>query len=191
MIKNLAAVPSGTNFAIEVQMDSTSSAATITPTVSITTYYDEDHLVDTISNSPFSTTTITNTNRETFTSLEVENPQTVERKITKGYFGHLLFKFHPRTSSAVNDGYYLRFTFPNEFYPYSNQLNLPLICMINDVRQECDYTLAPFTVTMYDISSQFTTSENSINITTEYLDHNGIQYPTTQGRYLLEYEVIN
>ena len=44
---------------------------------------------------------------------------------------------------------------------------------------------------MYDISSQFTTSDNAINITTEYLDHNGIHYPATQGRYLLEVTVTD
>ena len=34
-------------------------------------------------------------------------------------------------------------------------------------------------------------SNNVINITTDYLDHNGIYYPSTQGRYLLSAQINN
>lgn len=135
--------------------------------------------------SSFTSVPITNTNRIKFTTFEVANPQTVERKPTKGYFNHLLFKFRPRLSSSVTDGYHLVFTFTNDFYPYSNALNLPLICQINSVRHDCSYSLTPFEVTISSIANDFLTSENSINITTEYLDHNGIHYPQNQGKYLL------
>ena len=172
-------------------MQSTTTAGSIAPTVSITTFYDDDHEVDTILNSPFTPASISNTNRVTFTSLTIEDPQIIERQISKGYFGHLLFTFKPRTSTAVSSGYYFKFIFTSEFYPFSNQLNLPLICLINGVRQTCTYTLSPFTVTFPNAANKFTTSLNSINITTEYLDHNGIYHPAAQGRYLLEYSVYN
>ena len=56
----------------------------------------------------------------------------------------------------------------------------------------CDYSLTPFVVTIYNITNQFSSSiENTINITTEYLDHNGIHYPANQGKYLLEVEITS
>ena len=113
-----------------------------------------------------------------FTKFEVADPQIVERKPTKGYFGHLLFKFKPRLSVSVTDGTFLKFTFTNEFYPYSNTTGLPLICQINSVRYECTYSLNPLVITIEATENGFSTStENSINITTEYLDHNGFHYP--------------
>ena len=116
----------------------------------------------------------------------------MERRPTKGYFGHLLFRFKPRLSASVSDGTYLKFTFTNDFYPYSNTTGMPLICQINSVRYPCTYTLNPFVVTMEDTENGFSTStENSINITTQYEDHNGIHYPENQGKYLLEVEVAN
>lgn len=141
--------------------------------------------------SPFSSAPITNTNHKLFTTFSVQDPQTIERKPTKGYFSHLLFKFRPRLSSSVSDGYHLVFTFTNDFYPYSNSLSLPLSCLINSVRHDCSYTLTPFEVTISNIQNDFTSSENSINITTEYLDHNGIHYPQNQGKYLLEAAIYN
>ena len=159
--------------------------------MSIITYWDANHVVDEVISSAFTGTSISNTNLETFKEFTVDDPQPIERAETKNYFGNLLLNFKPRTSDAVNSGYYLRFTFTNEFYPYSNQAGLPLSCKINDVRQPCYYSLTPFTVTFEDIASKFTTGVNKINITTEYLDHNGIHYPDVQGRYLLEVEVTN
>ena len=57
------AVPAATTFAVDLQLQSTSTSGTITPTVSITTYYDTDKIVNTIANSGFSGTSFTNTNR--------------------------------------------------------------------------------------------------------------------------------
>ena len=34
-------------------------------------------------------------------------------------------------------------------------------------------------------------SNNIINITTDYLDLNGIYYPATQGRYLIQAQINN
>ena len=34
-------------------------------------------------------------------------------------------------------------------------------------------------------------SNNIINITTDYLDLNGIYYPATQGRYLIQDQINN
>lgn len=120
------------------------------------------------------------------------NPQKIERKITKGYFGHLVIKFKPRLSTSVTIGYYLKLTFTNNFYPYSNQLNLPLRCTINGVRLKCSYTLSPFVVTIEAITNKISEStDNIVNITTEYLDHNGIFHPASQGRYLIEAQISN
>ena len=192
LLQHMDAVPTGTSFQVDVEMQSTSTAGTITPTVDIVTYYNTDQPVNTISNNPFDGTSFSNTNRETFTSFSIANPQYVERKITKGYFGHLIFKFRPKLSTSVSEGYLLIFTFTNDFYPYSNTTSLPIRCEINDVRIYCTYTLNPLVITIHDVSNQFSTSvDNKINVTTEYLDHNGFFYPADQGRYLLEVEVSN
>ena len=101
-------------------------------------------------------------------------------------------KFKPRLTTSVSIGYHLKFTFTNEFYPYSNVLNLPLRCTINGVRLRCTYTLAPFVVTIYDITNKISvSSDNVVNITTEYLDHNGIYHPVNQGRFLIEAQISN
>lgn len=44
---------------------------------------------------------------------------------------------------------------------------------------------------MTGTNSSFSTGTNVINITTEYQNKNGINYPTTQGRYLLQLEIVN
>lgn len=65
-----------------------------------------------------------------------------------------------------------------------NQPNLPLSCKINSVRLPCSYTLAPFTVTISEVTNKLNLgSDNIVNITTDYLDLNGIYYPANQGRY--------
>lgn len=168
-LQNLGAVPAGTVFTVSVQMRTTSSAGTISPTVSIVTYYSPNNIVDRVLNAPFSapTATLTNTNLQTLTTFTVPNPQTIERKPTMGYFGHLLIKFRPIVSNSVSIGYFLKFTFTNDFYPYSNQLNLPLSCTINGARFACTYTLAPFVVTISQITNQINLgSDNFVNITT-------------------------
>ena len=167
LLQHLAEMNGGTTFQLDLELTSTSTAGSISPTVSITSYYDTDKIVDTISSSPLSTTTISNTNLETFTTFDIPNPQTVERRPSKGYFGHLLFKFKPRLSSSVGNGDNIIFTFTSEFYPYSNQTNLPMICQINSQRYSCTYSLNPFVVTFYDVDNGFSSSsENDINITT-------------------------
>ena len=132
---------------------STNTAGTISPTVSITTYYDTGKIVNTISNSPFDGTSFTNTNRETLTSFDIADPQTIERKPTKGYFGHLVFKFRPSRSTSVSNGHFLHFQFTNDFYPYSNQPGLLIRCEINDNRLPCTYTLNPLKVTISGIAN--------------------------------------
>ena len=60
------------------------------------------------------------------------------------------------------------------------------------MRLFCTYTLTPLTVTIHNIANKISTSVTTkINISTEYLDHNGFHYPTTQGRYLIEARVRN
>ena len=173
-------------------MRTTNTGANISPTVSIITYHSGSNIVDRVLNAPFATPTIAVTNLQTLSTFSVSNPQKIERSPTKGYFGHLLLKFRPVVSNSISIGYYLVFTFTNEFYPYGNQLNLPLSCKINSVRLPCSYTLAPFTVTISEVTNKLNLgSDNIVNITSDYLDLNGINYPANQGRYLIQAQVIN
>lgn len=65
-------------------------------------------------------------------------------------------------------------------------------CRINGVRLKCSYTFNPFTVTIQDVGGRLNIgSDNIVNITTDYLDLNGIYYPATQGRYLIQARITN
>ena len=68
--------------------------------------------------------------------------------------------FDPTVSSSVTYGYYIVFTFTNDFYVYGNVTGLPLNCQINSNRQQCSYTLNPFTVTFIDVERNFTANSN-------------------------------
>ena len=103
----------------------------------------------------------------------------------------MLVGFTPQLSATVVNGSRIILTMPTGWYPAGNALNLPLRCELNGVRTVCTYTLNPFTVTLYDTESDFSTSNNVINITTEYQNANGIHFPTTQGRYQLQLEIRN
>ena len=47
-------------------------------------------------------------------------------------------------------------------------------------------------MTISDISTRLNQgNDNLVNITTEYLDHNGIQHPANQGRYLITSHIYN
>lgn len=192
LLQNLGAVPTGTSFSVSLQMRTTSTSASIAPTVSIITYYSATNIVDRVLNAAFATPSISVTNLQTLSTFGVANPQKIERSPTKGYFGHLLLYFRPVVSNSNTIGYFLVLTFTNEFYPSTNQLGLPLSCKINSVRLPCSYTLNPFTVTISEVTNKLNLgSDNFVNITTDYLDLNGINYPANQGRYLIQAQVIN
>jgi hypothetical protein len=72
----------------------------------------------------------------------------------------------------------------NGFYPAGNTAGRPLSCQINNAYFSCDYTLSPFTISLYKVNNTFTTGVNTINISTLYQNANGINFPSTQGRYL-------
>lgn len=59
-------------------------------------------------------------------------------------------------------------------------------CKINGVRLKCSYSFNPFAVTIENVAGNLNIgSDNIVNITTDYLDLNGIYYPASQGRYLI------
>lgn len=121
----------------------------------------------------------------------MNNPYSYNQKIKKGYFGDLIINFQPRLSSSITNGYYMIITLTSEFYPYSNALNLPLNCQIGGIRFACTYTLNPFRVTINNITNKYSTSSNIINITTSYLERNGIYHPVNPGRYLLNINILD
>lgn len=190
-LKNLADVPAGSTFNITLELISTSVAATVSPTVNIQTYWGNGALVDQALNVPFKTTPLTNTNLTVLTSFSLPSAWTSTRAITANYFGHLLVNFDPLDAWTVLNGTTIILTMPTGFFPGNNTLGLPLRCQINGVRFSCTYTLSPFTITIAKTNSSFSSGLNVINITTEYQNKNGIQYPSTQGRYVLQLEIQN
>lgn len=190
-LKNLNDMPAGATFNLTVQMRSTLTSSTVSPTLNIQTYWGNGNLVDQAISLKFITYPLTNNNPTVFTSFNVPTAFTSVRAITAGYYGHLLVKFQPENSFTVINGSKIILTMASGFYPAGNALNLPLSCLLNSVRFPCTYTLNPFTITMTGTNSSFTTSTNVINITTLYQNSNGVYFPSTPGRYLLQLEFIN
>jgi hypothetical protein len=113
------------------------------------------------------------------------------RAITAGYFGNLLVSFRPQLSTTVDDGSKIILSMPTGFSPSGNVLSLPLSCRLNNVRYACTYTINPFVITMTGTNNGFTAGTNVINITTLYQSSNGVNFPSSSGRYLLALEIIN
>jgi hypothetical protein len=148
-------------------MFTAATSSTVTPTVTIKTYSSVGNIVDQAINVPFNTTTIANTNLATLTSFTITNPQiSPKTKIMKGYFGNLLLNFQPSKVSTISGSSYIVITMTSDFYPYSNIINLPMICLLNNVRLPCTYSLNPFIVTISSVTNNFVISSNLINITT-------------------------
>lgn len=190
-LKNLADVIANTNFTLTLQLRSTLTDATVSPTVTVKTYYGNGALVDQAVNIPFSITPLSNANLVTFSTFTLPPMITTTRSITASYFGHLLFSFDPESVGAVVNGSKIILTLPSGFSPATNLPGLPISCILNDVRFSCAYTVNPFVITVVDTNNSFTTGSNVLNITTEYQNKNGIYYPSTQGRYLLQLEILN
>jgi hypothetical protein len=184
-LKNLADMPVGTSFNLTVQMRSTMTTATVSPTLNIQTYYGNGRLVEQALNVRFITFPLTNTNLTVFTTFNVPSAFTSVRAITAGYYGNLLVNFQPKSSFTVINGSRIVLTTSLGFVPAGNIAGLPLSCLLNNVRFPCTYTLNPFVVTMTGTNNSFTLSNNVINITTLYQNSNGIFFPASPGRYLL------
>jgi hypothetical protein len=178
-------------FNLTVQLNSTATSATVSPTVSIYTYYGNGNLVDQALNVPFATTPLSNTNLTVLSNFIIPSASTSFRAITAGYFGHLLINFQPQDPLTVTNGSRIVVTMANGFYPAGNTTGKPLSCQINGGYFSCDYTLSPFTISIYKTNSSFSSSLNTINITTLYQNANGIYFPSTQGRYLNTLEIFN
>lgn len=184
-LKNFADMPVGTSFNLTVQMRSTLTTATVSPTLNIQTYYGNGRLVEQALNVQFATFPLTNTNLTVFTTFSVPSAFASVRAITAGYYGSLLVNFQPKDSFTVINGSRIVLTTPLGFYPAGNTAGMPLSCVLNNERFPCTYTLNPFVVTMTGTNSSFTLSNNLINITTLYQNSNGVYFPPSAGRYLL------
>ena len=189
-ISNLGAALVGASFTLSTKLVSTSTAGTISPTVSIVTYYTGVTNVDILTSQPHANNPITNTNLKTMTTFTVANPQVLPQKTRRGYFGPVEFYFSVTSSSTGSNGYYTVLTLTNDYYPPGNVLNLPLNCNIGGNRYPCSYTLNPFTVTITHSWGILSTGNMTLNITSDLLQPiNGIYHPVNAGRYLASLEV--
>jgi hypothetical protein len=134
---------------------------------------------------------LSNTNLTVFSSFSFPSFSTSTRPITAGYFGPLLLVIDPVDTATVVNGSKFIITLSPEFQPATNSLNLPISCILNLKRFACTYTINPFVVTITSTNNSFTTGQNTLNITTEYQNKNGIYFPSSQGRYMLQAEIRN
>lgn len=188
-ISNLGAAAASATFSLSTKLISSSSASSISPTVSIVTYYTGSTSVDILTGQAHTNNPISNTNLVTMSTFTVASPQILPQKLRRNYFGPIEFYFSVTSGSTGSNGYYSIFTFTSDYYPPGNALNLPLSCNINSVRYACTYTLNPLTVTIthgYVLS----TTNMTLNITTYMLQPiNGFYQPVNAGRYLATVEV--
>jgi hypothetical protein len=133
-LKNLNDVPIGATFNLTVQLRSTATSSTVSPTVNIQTYYGNGAQVDQALNVQFVSYPLTNTNLTVFSSFTVPPAFTSVRAITAGYYGNLLVKFQPENSGTVVNGSKIVLTMASGFYPAGNANGLPLSCLLNNVR---------------------------------------------------------
>lgn len=94
-LRNFADAPVGTSFNLTVQLNSVAVSATVSPTLTIYTYYGNNNIVDQAINVPFITTPLTNTNLTVFNTFTLPTAWTSTRDINAGYFGNLLLSFTP------------------------------------------------------------------------------------------------
>jgi hypothetical protein len=165
-LSNMAAVPTGSTFSLYVKLISTATTS-ISPSVTIVTYYSGSYQVDTLINQPHINNPISNGGLLTLPSFTFSNPQIIQKKIKKGYFGPIEFYFG-LTNAGSTAATVIVLTLTNDYYPYSNTLNLPIICKIGGNRFPCTYSLSPLVVTITSITS-ISSSNTTLNITTEYL----------------------
>ncbi len=108
-------------------MTTSSSAASISPTVNVISYVSGGSKVDQFLSAPFTPASVTNTNLQTMTTFDFSKAYEFLKPIRKGYFGDLIVLYDSGLSqSSANTGNSLVLTFTSEFYPYSNVLSLPL-----------------------------------------------------------------
>lgn len=159
--------------------------------MTIKTYYGNGNVVDQAVNVPFSINPLSNTNLDVFTAFTLPSQAISTRSVTAGYFGDLLINFDPDNSATVINGSKIVVRLPTGFQPVTNALGLPISCKLNGVRFSCTYTINPFVITITGTNSSFTTGVNILNITTEYQNTNGIYFPSSPGRYLLDLQIMN
>ena len=185
-LRNLADVPAGATFNLTLELTSVDTTGTVSPTMDVRTFEGAGLEIDQVLNVPFTTTPLTNTNLDVLNTFTVPASYTAPHPVTTNYVGPLLLSFTPSLPSSIINGSAMVLTLPTGFYPNTNTLSLPLSCQINQVNMPCSYTLSPFAVTLTRTENSFNTGNNIINITTMHLNNNGIQHPTTPGKYLME-----
>ena len=92
----------GETFTLNVQMTTSSSSGSLSPTVSIYTYNNVNggSLVDQVLNAAFSPASITNTNLQTLSTFDFSKSYEYLKPIKKGYFGDLILNYDPGLSTS-------------------------------------------------------------------------------------------
>ena len=190
-VYNLNPLNAGTYYTITVRMYSTlTSSGTMRPTMRIETYYSlgVDYSIVDLRSSELMSTSETNyyTIPEKF---EIENPKVTQELPRAGYIGKLSIIFRPTSDALTSTSILIQlpkhqwnsamFTTPG------NVATDPLVCLINNVRVVCTYTL---TSTMFEIELETqqlnSGTDNEITLDTEFLVKNGIKHPTEGGNYM-------
>ncbi|KAL4462643.1 hypothetical protein ABPG74_000473 [Tetrahymena malaccensis] len=165
-------------------------STTINPSVDIETFYGpkNDKLIDSTYSIPSNTPNISTNNVDSQLKFKVLDEAVRSEKREKGYIGPVIIDFQPNIITNLK---YIKVQFEISFTTPRDYGQDSLICLVNEIRFNCQYTINPLYVTI-DIASnklQFS-SAYRLSISTEYVSPlDGLVHPKTEGFYPINLEL--
>ncbi|KAL4462636.1 hypothetical protein ABPG74_000466, partial [Tetrahymena malaccensis] len=183
-------VPAGTQIEIHFRLLN-QGGNVLNPSVDIETFYGptNTNLVDSTYSVMNNTPNISTNNQDSQVEFKVLDQPIRQEKREKNYVGPVIINF---TTNNLQTLLYIKVKFDNNFSTPRDYGVDSLICLINEVRFLCNYTINPMIVVI-DISSNTVTllaQNNRLSISTEYVSPlDGILHPSVEGFYPIHIEM--
>ncbi|KAL4505213.1 hypothetical protein ABPG72_016280 [Tetrahymena utriculariae] len=183
-------VPAGTQIEIHFRLLNQGGPA-LNPSVDIETYYgpSNTNLIDSTYAIPDNTPNISTNNQDSQVEFKVLDQPVRQEKREKSYVGPVIINFATNNLQTLK---YIKVTFDNNFSTPRSYGVDSLICLINEVRFFCSYTINPMIV-IIDMSSNtisLLAQNNRLSISTEYVSPlDGILHPSVEGFYPIHIEM--
>ncbi|EWS73605.1 hypothetical protein TTHERM_000252299 (macronuclear) [Tetrahymena thermophila SB210] len=168
----------------------TDSSAVINPIVDIETFYEpqNEKLIDYSYTIQSNTPNIQTNYVDSQVKFKILDEAVRSEKREKGYIGPVIIDFTP---NLINILKIIKVKFDINFKTPRNYGKDSLICLLNEVRFNCIYTINPLYITI-DISSNTLKASPSyrLSISTEYISpQDGLVHPQTEGFYPIHLEL--
>ncbi|EWS73604.1 hypothetical protein TTHERM_000251239 (macronuclear) [Tetrahymena thermophila SB210] len=167
-------------------------SATINPSVDIETFYGpkNEKLIDSTYSISSNTPNISTNNVDSEVKFKVLDEAVRSEKREKGYIGPVIFDFTPNIITNIK---YIKIKFDASFSTPRNYGTDSLICLVNEVRFECVYSINPLYV-LVDITSNALQASSAyrLSISTEYVSPlDGLVHPKTEGFYPIHFQLLD